>query len=414
MATAGSEHAPAASSRLQFVATWLMALALAMSPAYIVHLRKGFTLLEAVLLVAILVGLIAFWRDLPWRNSYTIPGAVLLLAALINVVMSPDRLAAADTWKAYFLEPAAAGLVIAAIARRRDRARILLLGLGVAGMIVSGANLVGDTNQWLIHGIRDHRLIVTPPVVIYDTANAIPLYLEPLDAFALAIFFLSEDRLERWLAGIFVVVSGLAILESLSRAGIPTFLVLVVLIAFFTRYRWLVTAGVAVICGLLFAGSGTIRHRVMVEFNLSSKDNTVDTRRRVWASALNMLRHHPIFGGGLDGFKQSLQPYITDGYNENLIYPHNLFLNFWSETGILGLAAFVWMMVQMLRTAIRGLRLEQSWPRIVAVGVIGVLVAFLIHGMVDVPYFKNDQALAYWALLGVQVGSLVGVRSISG
>lgn len=413
MATPGPEQGSVVATRLQTAATWLMALALAMSPAYVVHLHKGVTLLEVVLLAAILVGLIAFWREIPWRNPYTLPGALLLLAALIDVAVSPDRLSAGDTWKAYFLEPAVAALVIAAIARRRERARIILLGLGVAGMVVAGANLVGDTNQWLIHGFHDQRLIVTPPVVIYDTANAIPLYLEPLDAFALAILFLGDDRVERWLAGIFVAVSGLAILESLSRAGIPTFLALVVIVAFFTRYRWVVTGAVVAVSGFLFAASGTIRHRVLIEFNLSSKDNTIDTRRRVWASALNMLRHHPIFGGGLDGFKQSLQPYITDGYNENLIYPHNLFLNFWSETGILGLIAFIWMMVQMLRAAIRGLRVGQAWPRVVAVGLIGVLAAFLIHGMVDVPYFKNDQALAYWTLLGVQLGSLIGVASIS-
>jgi O-antigen ligase len=93
--------------------------------------------------------------------------------------------------------------------------------------------------------------------------------------------------------------------------------------------------------------------------------------------------------------------------HENLIYPHDIVLNFWSETGLLGLAAFAWLVVQVVRVALRGLRMAgEPWARAMAVGLLGLVVAFLVHGVVDVPYFKNDQALAFWALLGVQLGSL--------
>jgi hypothetical protein len=30
----------------------------------------------------------------------------------------------------------------------------------------------------------------------------------------------------------------------------------------------------------------------------------------------------------------------------------------------------------------------------------------LVHGLLDVPYFKNDLALVFWVLLAVQVASL--------
>ncbi len=32
-------------------------------------------------------------------------------------------------------------------------------------------------------------------------------------------------------------------------------------------------------------------------------------------------------------------------------------------------------------------------------------MGFGVHGLADVPYFKNDQALAFWAILGLQLGS---------
>jgi O-antigen ligase len=151
--------------------------------------------------------------------------------------------------------------------------------------------------------------------------------------------------------------------------------------------------------------SGSVRRRVLVELDPTSSQNTIGLRMSLWKSSLNMLAHKPLFGSGLSGFKKSILPYRDPGYHEDLIYPHNVLLNFWSETGLLGLVAFVWMMVQAVRTALRGL-IGGPWPRAMAVGLLGLAVAFGLHGMVDLPYFKNDQALAFWALVGVQLGSL--------
>jgi hypothetical protein len=36
------------------------------------------------------------------------------------------------------------------------------------------------------------------------------------------------------------------------------------------------------------------------------------------------------------------------------------------------------------------------------------MAVILLHGQVDVPYFKNDLALEFWALLGIQLGAISG------
>jgi O-antigen ligase len=402
-------------SRVKIGSTGLMALALALSPTYpLVRLHIGslaLTLLEIVLVLAVLSGLYAFWEELPWRSPYTWPALLLLLAATIDTVFAPDRRAAAGIWKAYFVEPAAAGLVIAAIATQRERARLLLVGLGIAGTVVAGANIAVEGYAVLTTDLS--RYVVTPPVVIYETANAVPLYLEPLLAFALAVAFFSDDRRERLIGGSFTLLAALAIFLSFSRAGWATLVAVAAVVAVFSRWRWWMLGGAAAAGAVLFAGSRAVRRRVLVEFDLNSKDNTIGLRMALWKSALNMLRHHPLLGGGLSGFKQSLAPYRDPAYHEDLIYPHNLVLNFWSETGLLGLVAFLWLLLQMVRLAIRGLRLpgrvmgmSPAWSRAMAVGLLGMVGALIVHGLVDVPYFKNDQSLAYWALLGIQLGTI--------
>jgi O-antigen ligase len=140
--------------------------------------------------------------------------------------------------------------------------------------------------------------------------------------------------------------------------------------------------------------------------------NTLDLRRSLWQSTIDMLEHHPVFGGGLAGFQKSLKPYEVQGYGEQLIYPHNVFLNFWTETGLLGVAAIVWLSVQIVRVAILGLRAaDTAWARAIAIGALGMVLAFFVHGMTDVPYFKNDQAVVFWALIGIQLGTLRGARA---
>lgn len=390
--------------RSRGLATGLMALALAASPAYVERPHVGplpTTLLEIPLVIAIAVGLYAYRDELPWRSPYLWPAALLLVAATIDTVLAPDRRAAAGLWKAYFVEPALAGLVIAAMARSRARAGLLLAGLAVAGSYAAVLN--GATVLWALghHAFN----VVTPPVAIYNSANAVPLYLEPLTAFGLAIAFCSDDLRERIVATVFCLLAAVAIFLSYSRAGWATLAALVLFVALFSRWRWQALAGTVAVGGLLFAASGSVRRRILVEFDPSSTQNTIGLRLSLWKSSLNMLADKPLFGGGLSGFKASILPYRDPGYHEDLIYPHNVLLNFWSETGLLGLAAFVWLMVQCVRTALRGLALG-PWSRAMAIGLLGLVVAFGLHGLVDLPYFKNDQALAFWALVGVQLGSL--------
>ncbi|MFZ0216987.1 MAG: O-antigen ligase family protein [Candidatus Dormiibacterota bacterium] len=389
----------------RLLATALMGIALAASPAYVLRPKIGpipTTALEVVLVIALVAGFAVYWREVPWRNPYLLPGALLLIAATIGVVVTPNRLHALGTWRAYFVEPAAAGLLCGAIAARRGHARILVLGLGVAGSIVAIANIVNTLHAIVAHGFN----WVTPPVTLYQTANAIPLYLEPLLAFSLAIVRFSDDRWERLGGAIFSVVGALAIVLSFSRAGWVTLVVLVIFVAASTRLRWWLIGVVVVVGGGAFALSKRVRDRVLVEFHPGPL-NTIGSRISLWESTLTMLRHKPLFGAGLDGFQQTVAQYKVASYGEDLIYPHNLFLDFWTETGLLGLAAIVSLGVQIVRGAIRGLRaVDRPWTRAMSLGLLGLAVVFVVHGMVDVPYFKNDQALAFWALLGIQLGSL--------
>ena len=396
-------------ARARRAAPWAMAVALALIPTYVIRPHVGplpTTLLEIVLVVAMAIGYFGYWNEVPWRNPYTWPALVLLAGATLDTLLAPDRRAAAGIWKAYFVEPMLAGLLIAQLARSRRSALMLLGGLGVAGVAIAGLNLGTSVRHLLRHDYD----FVTPPVSLYNSANDVPLFLVPLCSMAAALILLDSNRRIRWAAAAFLALAAGAIGFSLSRSGWVALGVTLLFVAFFSRWRFWVLGGLAVVGLGGFFGSHRIRDRVLVEFDPHAPTNTINLRLTLWRTAWNMLTHRPLQGGGLAGFKQSVAPFRDAAYGEQLIYPHNIILNFWSETGLLGLAGFVWLFGSAAVACRRALQ-AGPWPRLVAIGVLGMLVDYVVHGLTDVPYFKNDLALEFWALLGLQLGAaIVGKR----
>ena len=379
-----------------------MAVALALAPAYTVRFHFGplpSTLLEVVLVLAIAAGLLAYRAEIPWRNPFTWAALLFLLGATLDVWFTQgERRAAAGLWKAYFVEPMLAGLVIAAMAP--ERWRRLLLALGVGALVPALLNIAVEGSALASHTFNE----TTPQVALYNSANAIPLFLEPLAAFALAFALHAPAARDRAVAAVLFAVYAVAILLSYSRLGWITLGALTVFVAAFHRLRWAALGAAVLLAGALFAASSSARERILVEFQQSDR-NTLLLRSSLWRATMDMLRDHPLFGGGLSGFKAAITPYAQRaGYQEDLIYPHNLLLNAWTETGLLGLLGFAWTLVQALRLGLRRLA-GDPLRRTLGIGLLAMLLTFLVHGLGDVPYFKNDQALAFWALLAVALGA---------
>ena len=122
---------------------------------------------------------------------------------------------------------------------------------------------------------------------------------------------------------------------------------------------------------------------------------------RLWSATLQMLRQHIVFGAGLSGFADRLAPFWNANHPERFMDPHNIVLNFWVETGLLGLVAFAWILVSAFAVTWRGWRSAPSYWRPIELGVLLALVALVAHGLVDVPYFKNDLSLQFWALVAL-------------
>lgn len=385
------------------VTSVLAVVTCALAPAYVLRWHLGplpTTLLEVSILVTIAAFAIEAYRGkqpIEWRSPFTIPAAVFLVAGAISVVVSPEQVKGLGLYRAYLFEPIAFFFVLGHVVHNAWRARLILGGLALGGSVAGIANAVV-----VLNAIRHHtlNLALPPPVVIYNTPNAVALFLVPLIGIAASLFLYDRERWVRPVSAAFLAVALGATFLSFSRGGYFALAVMALILAIVNRYRWYLLPAVIVI-GAAISRLPAIASRLAHEFDPSDPLNTFVSRVNLWGATLRMLRDHPIFGSGLFGFARGIQPYRGGVYEENLIYPHNIVLNMWTETGLLGLVAFFWLLVQAFRVSSTGWKSGPAPWRAMQLGIGLAMVAIIVHGLVDVPYFKNDLALEFWTFLGL-------------
>jgi O-antigen ligase len=127
-----------------------------------------------------------------------------------------------------------------------------------------------------------------------------------------------------------------------------------------------------------------------------------------WQAALNMAEASPVFGVGLNNYEPAYDDYRLINWKYALGHAHMIYLNVLAETGLVGLAAYLFLWGGVVFITIRlinrkdlsGLRNLTGLDRALAVGLLGVWVHLSTHQLLDNLYVGNI-ALYLGALLGV-------------
>jgi putative inorganic carbon (hco3(-)) transporter len=357
------------------------------------------TLLENATLLTIAAFVVETVRDrrqVVWRSPFLIPALLFVVAGAIAVITAPNQVAGLGLYRAYLLEPMAFALVLINVVRTPQRALLVVSGLA------AGATAAGLANSIVVlAGLLNHTYDVTqtPPVVIYSTANAVALYVVPIVAVAGSLALHARGPVQ--LGALAVFIAGVVVTAlSFSRGGYLALAAVVAGLALSHRRRWLLL-GLAVVGAVGLVLVPPIRHRILIETQ-NVYGNTVFSRLDLWSAAVKLLKERPLFGAGLSGFQTRSAPFFSHANTTaNFIDPHNIVLNFWVETGLLGLIAIIWIFVVGFQVSWRGWSHGALDWRPYQLGVLLALVAVVTHGLVDVPYFKNDLSLEFWTLLAI-------------
>src|SRR5205807_1731247 len=201
------------------------------------------------------------------------------------------------------------------------------------------------------------------------------LFEVPVIVVAAAVMLYGTTWCERAIGAFIVGLGTLSVLLTFSRGAYLALFVAAIVLALTHRLRILLLVLVVVVIAAALRLPGVTK-RIAQELNLSDPRNSLFPRFQLWGVTMRMLAHHPIFGSGLSGFASAINPY-RNGYAELQIYPHNILLNFWTETGLLGLVAFGWLMVKTVIATLGGWLHGSSGWRPYQLGVLLFVVAIL-------------------------------------
>jgi O-antigen ligase len=397
---------PIAESRLRGYTRILLGLTAACLPLYAVRWSYGplpTTLLENLVLATIVLYMVARWQERsllrPVFTPFDIAIGLLLASGLISAIIAKDHRAAIGLYRAYFIEPIALFYIAVDLLRRRGDFRALLLGLGIGTSCFAVLNVVVFAIAAVHHTIH----LGAPPSAIYTSSNAVAMFLEPPVAFAIGLVLFSDDRQDRRLALVWALVMAVALLLTFSRGGFAALGVFAVLTVVKVRpdlRRPLLVIGVvAALAVLLIVVVASTTPLMRSRFSYVALHYTLLTRSAIFSATLRMIAAHPIFGVGLGGYV-----YRLHGFPE--IYPHNLYLTFWVELGLLGLLAFLYIFIRMLVSAWRAMPKAGGFERALLWGVAGTVVLWAVHGLVDSPYWKNDMATEFWLVAAIGLAAI--------
>ncbi len=401
--------AAAPGSALVRAATLMLGFTAACLPLYVVRFKYGpisTTLLEGLVLATVAVYLVARWREHSLRFNRTphdVPIALLLVAGAIAVFVPADRWHALGLYRAFFLEPIAMFYVAVDLLRRPAETRWVLLGLGVGSSIFAVMNIVAFAVAYAEGTI----VLGSPPTVLYTSSPEVAMFLEPPLALAAGFVLFSSDRKDRLLAIAWMAFLLPALALTLSRGAYFAIAVLVAVAVISNRRRLWMAAGVAaaaVVAVVLLLQVPLVQRRFAGQFDLGNSKGTIRGRLSIFTDTLSGLRDHPIFGVGLGGYHYLFRGKIPE------IYPHDLWLTFWVEVGLLGLIAFAAIYFGLLYRGWRAMPHVQGFYRPLLWGALGALILWGVHGLVDSPYWKNDMSLEFWIIAAFEV---VAIRSIA-
>jgi O-antigen ligase len=382
-----------------------MLLLTALLPSYLLRTQivgVPTTLLESLLLTFILVWAIKRypeWRQKAfWKSKALLPLGLLLLASTISIVIAPSFVAAAGILKAYFLEPIAIFFIVShEIKENKFNPASFFNALNLTALIVSFFGII----QWVTNaGIPIPWDIENRITSIFDYPNAVGLFLGPIVIINILRIYEAHKNEERKAFARLIItttLAGITILLAQSEAAVVAVIATAILIGLSkkaTRKKTLI-ASLLVATILLVS---PLRNFTIEKLTLQDYSGSV--RLTQWSETAQLLKDEWLLGAGLSGYSQALIPYHQATHIEIFQYPHNILLNIWVELGLLGVIATTLLGITVLRNAFS--KLEETTPQIIA-GF--ALIQMCIHGLVDVPYFKNDLALLTWILIAIALSS---------
>ncbi len=327
-------------------------------------------------------------------------GAGLFMGgALLSLLTHPFTLTTLGQFKSWFLFPAVTFITLYILRGGEYKERLQLYTAWLVG--VGGVVLVALYGYSQGIATYDQRLAFP-----YSSANFLAFLLAP--GVLLGAFFLSRSK-EAWKRKLLVVILATLLFVMYLTHSYTVWLALIITLPLLmyvlalSDHKYLskliiqLCIVMTLLCMLIWLEQGNTKWQNLF---LNDGRSSLDSRLMIWHSASVIIKDHWFLGIGVGNFQKEYLAYQIQfpAYLEWAVpQPHNILLATWLQAGLLGLLGAGLLLGRTLFLLIqkiyRNKNKETHNEGFLLLSLWGV---FLIYGLFDTPYFRNDLAFIFW------------------
>lgn len=237
-------------------------------------------------------------------------------------------------------------------------------------------------------------------------ANHLARYIGLILPLAFVTSFTERRRGMRAFSTLTMFIGSLGLISTFTRSawiGLVLSLIIMLPLMIINRLvtlRILFRLGTVAIVGVIIV----FLFRQPIEARLFGDDNGSGyTRITTSKVALAIINDYPLIGCGINNYGSMLPEYwlAEDVFTRDAAV-HNNYLLYAAEIGLLGFAAYLWLLIAAGAQIFRAMKSRMPYYAAVAVGVMAAFGAYLVEALSDKSYKESyTLLLTFWALLAI-------------
>lgn len=248
----------------------------------------------------------------------------------------------------------------------------------------------------------------------FPTPNDFGCYIYSIMPFTLVYFFTKfKLKLSRFLFLALFLLLFTCLILTISRGAWFAFLASILFMSMWIHHLgiFLLVLGIFIIATQQFYGP-YLKERLR-NFFVFLDTSSID-RRIIWQTAWKMFVFRPLIGVGLGTFMFNFKKFVIAGYPHGASYAHNCYLQIASETGILGLISFLFIITLFFYHGIKALNSQaKTFFWYVLLASLAAMLGYALQMTVDTTFYSLDLGMLFWILLGLGIAAMRSMIRIS-
>jgi len=251
---------------------------------------------------------------------------------------------------------------------------------------------------------------------VFFSANGFGAYLLPVIGLIAHFLYTAVVRRRSWFLGgilaFFLVLLLSCLCWTYSRSAWIGYLVILFVMTILDRRKIFYAGALLLVFIFIFLPSlNDVRHMHLINDNNGGVQKEEDMRSVLeqsgsgrfmyWKKAISVIRTSPIWGTGLNTYTRIIK---RDADPNTWRYAHNCYLQMAAETGLLGLACFLWLLFVLLRHSLdRCDQIKDLWPLSILQGAMAGLFGFMVQSFFDNTFYTVQLGVYMWLIFGLMV-----------